>query len=94
MSWIMLLRSWLVLVCLFACLMGAIASPARADTVRHPLDALTSNEYETALTILQDQGLVNADSRYPFMRLQPPTKDTVLAWQPGEPFERSAFAMV
>ncbi|MEM9815328.1 MAG: hypothetical protein AAF827_02795 [Cyanobacteria bacterium P01_D01_bin.6] len=94
MSWLTLLRCWLVSVYLFCLLMGTTANSALAATVQHPLDALTVNEYKAALAVLKGEGLVNADSRYPFMRLQSPAKDTMLAWEPGEPFERSAFAMV
>jgi primary-amine oxidase len=61
--------------------------------VQHPLDDLTAAEYEETLAILQSDGLVDADSRYPFVRLQPLAKETVLAWEPGQPFERSAFVM-
>ncbi|MEO1095787.1 MAG: tyramine oxidase [Cyanobacteria bacterium J06638_28] len=94
MTWKQQLRSGFIAGCLFVLGLGMLASPAFADSAQHPMDALTATEYETALDILKDEGLVNEDSRYPFMRLQPPAKETVLAWQPGEPFERSAFAMV
>ncbi|MEM9006275.1 MAG: hypothetical protein AAGE59_22445 [Cyanobacteria bacterium P01_F01_bin.86] len=94
MAWIIGLRSWFVAVCLSALILLGMACPAMADSVQHPMDALTTAEYETALAILQDQGLVDQNSRYPFMRLQPLPKDTVLAWAPGQLFERSAFAMV
>ncbi|MEM6424994.1 MAG: hypothetical protein AAF728_07530, partial [Cyanobacteria bacterium P01_D01_bin.128] len=94
MSWITPLQYWFISICLLVGLMGTTASEALAGPVSHPLDSLSAAEYQQALAILQEQGLVNADSRYPFMRLEPPAKDTVLAWQPGESFERSAFAMV
>ncbi|NER81844.1 MAG: primary-amine oxidase [Leptolyngbya sp. SIO1D8] len=94
MSWMRGWQSGFVAICLSVfCLIG-IANPAFADTVQHPMDALTAAEYETTLNILKEQGFVDETSRYPFIRLQPPAKETVLAWQPGQPFDRAAFAMV
>lgn len=86
---------WMVMGCLALLLvvMGS-AGAALADSVKHPLDDLTAAEYKETLEILQSAGLVDADSRYPFVRLQPPVKETVLAWEPGQSFERSAFVMV
>lgn len=94
MAWITRLQYWFVSACLFLCLAIALPKAAIAAPAQHPMDALTAGEYESAIALLRDEGLVNDDSRYPFMRLQPPEKATVLAWEPGEPWERSAFAMV
>lgn len=58
------------------------------------MDVPSAAEYKTALNSLKDQGLVNKDSRYPFMRLQPPPKETVLASESGKPLECAAVAMV
>ena len=93
MCWMTCLR-WLVLACLFVALLGGTANPAWADAVQHPMDSLTAAEYEATLEILKGEGLVDESTLYPFVRLQPPSKATVLAWEPGEPFDRSAFARV
>ena len=87
-------RRWLIAVCVSIVLIFSAMSSALADAVQHPMDALSASEYKIALDILQDQGLVDESSRYPFIRLQPPPKEIVLAWEPGELFERSAFAMI
>lgn len=81
-------------VCLSAlCWIGEV-SPVWADAAPHPMDSLTAPEYEAAIALLKDQGKVDDNSRYPFIQLQPPPKDTVLAWQSGQPLDRSAFLMV
>ena len=65
-------RCWLYSILLYLLLLTGLAEDALADTVKHPMDSLTAAEYETAVVILQDEGLVDAASRYPFMRLQSP----------------------
>ncbi|MEO0532491.1 MAG: tyramine oxidase [Cyanobacteria bacterium P01_A01_bin.123] len=93
MSWIPCVRGWFISLCLLITVFIAGSGSAWA-AASHPMDALSPAEYKTALGILKDEGLVNEDSRYPFIQLQPPPKAAMLDWQPGEPFERSAFAMV
>ncbi|MEM9447940.1 MAG: hypothetical protein AAGA75_05345 [Cyanobacteria bacterium P01_E01_bin.6] len=94
MVWIAGLRYWFIAICFSLVLIGSTAEVALADAATHPMDALTADEYQTIKAVLTTAGFVDDGSRYPFIRLQPPAKETVLAWQPGEPFERSASAMI
>ncbi len=87
-------RCWLCSVVFSLLLLTGLTEDALADTVKHPMDSLTAAEYERTVAILQDEGLVDKASRYPFIQLQSPPKAQMLDWQPGDPFERSAFAMV
>ena len=94
MSWLTSLQRWGIAFFLSIFLMGGIAGAALADSVMHPMDALTVEEYQTMKTVLTTAGLIDEDSRYPFIQLHPPDKETVLAWKPGDLFDRSASAMV
>ncbi len=59
----------------------------------HPLDALSSEEIETAVAVLREAGQVDSATRYALIDLDEPAKEAVLAWQPGQPFPRKAFVM-
>ena len=59
----------------------------------HPLDPLSADEIETAVAVLRDAGDVDADTRLALIGLDEPEKRAVLAWQPGRPFTRKAFAV-
>src|SRR6185295_17990936 len=61
-----------------------LPSPSSAQAVRHPLDALTPQEYWTAFDVLRDSGQVDDKTRYATVRLNPPPKADVLRWQPGQ----------
>lgn len=63
-------------------------------TPTHPMDALTASEIETAVTLLQDSGLVGDQARFPTLTLLENDKSDVWAWREGTPFTRRAFAVV
>ena len=71
----------------------AATSPAvAADAPAHPLDALTGAEINRAVAILTAAKHVDAQTRYPTITLVENSKQSVLAWTPGQPFERLARA--
>lgn len=70
------------------------ASVLAQSASAHPMDALTAAEYALTKQVLTTAGHIDADSRFPLITLHEPPKATVLAWQPGDPTPRSAFAIV
>lgn len=75
---------------------SAATKPETAPGARatHPLDPLSIDELQQAAEIIRrSQGL--ADScRFPYLQLEEPDKAEVLAFVPGQPFSRRAFATV
>ena len=65
-----------------------------AAPVRHPLDALTSQEYWAVFETMKASGKLDAASRYAGINLHEPPKAEVLQWKPGDPFRREALAVV
>ncbi|MCY4654767.1 MAG: tyramine oxidase, partial [Dehalococcoidia bacterium] len=62
--------------------------------VNHPLDPLTPDEIVEAVTILKaDQGL-GSETRFETVTLNEPTKDAILGYKLGAPFDREAFFIV
>jgi primary-amine oxidase len=84
-------RQWLLSVVAIACVMLLGQTPAFA---LHPMDGLTADEYQQTVALLQQAALVSESSRYPTITLKDPPKAEMLAWEPGQPFERSAFVVV
>jgi primary-amine oxidase len=80
-----------VQIALVLVLCGSAASPAAEP---HPLDALTVREHWTVYDVLRGSGNLDAKTRFAAVRLHPPPKAEVLAWKPGEPFRREAFAAI
>lgn len=62
----------------------------------HPLDPLDSNEIKLVKQILLKENKVRDDSSslYTLINLQEPPKAEVLAYEPGQPFTREAYAFV
>ncbi len=62
----------------------------------HPLDPLDSNEIKLVKQILLQEQKVTHDSSslFSIINLQEPPKEEVLAYQPGQPFRREAYAFV
>ncbi|MEZ4457331.1 MAG: hypothetical protein R2882_12410 [Gemmatimonadales bacterium] len=81
-----------------AALAGCQAPPSRASdetpAPRHPLDPLAAEEYGQAVAILRAAGHVDDATRFTTIEVKDPDKATVLAWRPGTPVARSAFAVV
>ena len=74
-----------------AALTFAVAGPALAAPT-NPLDALTADEINRTVEILNAAKQVNADTRFPTITLLENPKAEVLRWSPGQPFERRARA--
>jgi primary-amine oxidase len=72
----------------------AAAVPLAAQTVEHPLDPLTFQEYWTVLETLRDAGRLNDETKFSIVTLRQPPKDLVWSWSPGSDFPRQAFAVV
>jgi primary-amine oxidase len=77
-----------------AILAVALANLVNAhDGEAHPLDALSADEITAAVATLHSAGLADAETRFPLIDLDEPSKAAVLAWQPGQPERRSAFVV-
>ncbi len=59
----------------------------------HPMDALTPNEVELAVSLLTKAGYVDESSLYPTITLLEAPKAIILKWKPGQPFTRKAFVV-
>jgi primary-amine oxidase len=60
----------------------------------HPLDPLSTDEIRRACELLVAEKKLGPDIRFAMVHLHEPAKAAVLAFQPGDAFERSAFLMV
>ncbi|HJP79322.1 MAG TPA: primary-amine oxidase [Pseudonocardiaceae bacterium] len=60
----------------------------------HPLDRLTAAEMREARGILADAGLITPATRFPALALIEPDRDTVFAFQPGDPIDRKVGAVL
>ena len=65
-----------------------------AFAASHPLDPLSAGEIRAAVDALWKAGRVDKTSRFAIVKLAEPDKQTVLAWTPGDPLPRRAFAAV
>lgn len=70
-----------------------IVTPCRgqapAASPRHPLDALTAEEIETAVALVEARD-DDEPRRYPLVHLREPAKEKVLAWTVGQAMPRAA----
>ena len=64
------------------------------QSIRHPMDPLTTQEYSAVITVLREEKYVDYASLYPMITLHEPTKAKVLQWKPGDPVKRQAFVIV
>jgi Cu2+-containing amine oxidase len=71
-----------------------VAAPVAGQTVEHPLDPLSFQEYWTVLEVLQAAGHMNDDTRFSIVHLRAPDKAVVWDWSKGKDFPRAAFAVV
>lgn len=62
--------------------------------VQHPLDSLTYEEHWMVLEVLRQEGRLDENTRFSRVLLAEPDKSYVRGWVPGDPIERSAFAVV
>lgn len=75
---------------LTAGLLALATAAGAAEAPSNPLDALTGPEIDAAVGLLRAAGKVSDATRYPTVTLIENSKASVLAWQPGQPFERRA----
>src|SRR5205807_300414 len=65
-----------------------------ADTTTHPLEPLTAQEVQLAITLLRDHGKVTPTTRFVSVSLKEPAKETVQQFTGREPIRREAFAVL
>ncbi|MBM3814848.1 MAG: hypothetical protein FJW20_24755 [Acidimicrobiia bacterium] len=65
-----------------------------SQTITHPLDPLSFQEYWTVLEALREEGRLDEETRFSMVNLKPPRKEGVWEWTKGEDFPREAFAIV
>ncbi|MCZ6672064.1 MAG: primary-amine oxidase [Verrucomicrobia bacterium] len=64
------------------------------ESVRHPMDPLTTQEYSSVITVLREGNYVDEAGLYPLITLHEPSKAEVWRWIPGEALPRQAFVIV
>jgi primary-amine oxidase len=70
---------------------GRTDAPAQGP---HPLDPLTKDELAATGAVLRDAGKVAESTRFVLIHLHEPPKAKVLAYRPGRPLSRQAFAVL
>lgn len=70
------------------------ASAAVQAAPSHPLDPLSASEIATAFRVIEADSRFPRGAFFPLVGLKEPPKSEVLAWSPGQPFRREAFAQV
>jgi primary-amine oxidase len=73
---------------------GSRPASFRAAGPASPVDPLTASEIETAFRVIQGSQRFPKGAFFPIVTLDEPPKSAVLAWHPGRPFARRAFANV
>ena len=75
---------------------GSWAAPlaGAAPSDEGPLDPLTAAEIGATRDVIEASNKYLAGSFFPIVTLKEPPKSELLAWDPGEPFRREAFANV
>ena len=79
-------------VAAFTPVVGSSSMPVGSNA--HPLDPLSAEEIQKACELLTTKKQLGAECRFAMVHLHEPPKAEVLAYQPGEAMERSAFLMV
>lgn len=70
------------------------ADTASASQPLNPLDPLSADEIQTTFTVIEHAKNLADGTFFPVVKLSEPAKSDVLAWSPGQPFGRKAFANV
>jgi primary-amine oxidase len=68
--------------------------PAAAEAADAPLDPLSGPEIRTAIKAIESSSSFPSGAFFPLVTLKEPKKADLLAWSPGKPFSREAFANV
>jgi primary-amine oxidase len=76
------------------CLLITCVSSSLAQAPRHPLDALSAQEFWTVYEVMHASGRVDSLTRFFGVNLREPPKAEVLRWRAGQPFRREALAVV
>lgn len=63
-----------------------------AQQPEYPLDPLTATEMRKTVEILKSSGTISGKDLFNIINLKEPQKKEVLAYKPGQPFRREAFA--
>jgi len=82
-----------VLVALSAALIMLAPHKSHSEAT-HPLDALDAAEIMQSAALLRAAGHADDETPILSLRLNPPAKEKVLEWQPGEPISRQAIAII
>lgn len=69
------------------------AKSGQSEAAIHPLDPLSTTELAKATGILRQEKGLGGTWRFPYLQLQEPDKAAVVAFEPGKPFSRKAFAL-
>ena len=64
------------------------------NTIKHPLEPLTAQEIQLAVSMLKDLGKVTPTTRFISVSLKEPNKAFVHAFTGKEPFAREASAVI
>ena len=75
-------------------LYGTESARAAPTAPGEPLEPLSVAEIDTAVSLIEAHTRFPAGGFFPLVNLKEPPKSEVLAWDPGEPFRREAFANV
>ena len=70
------------------------AGRGAVSTATHPLDPLTAEEVSAAVELLRRERGLNDRCRFAGVVLNEPPKEQVLAFKPGDSFDREAFCVV
>jgi primary-amine oxidase len=93
-------RLILILIVVFGFSCGASAQQDATEgdpsviVASHPLDALTSDEVSSVARLLVAAGHADDKTLFAAITLLEPAKASVLAWAPGQPFDRRAFVVL
>src|SRR3954452_9295386 len=71
-----------------------LAAPAARAAATAPEDPLDGQEIRTAIKTIESASSFPAGAFFPIVTLKEPKKADLLAWSPGKPFAREAFANV
>jgi primary-amine oxidase len=69
-------------------------SSAMAKIVQHPLDPLTPQEIDQAVTLVRQHQALTGSVRFATVMLNEPSKSAVLNFSPGDPIQREAFLIL
>lgn len=76
------------------CVARACNKPIGVQSIKHPLEPLTAQEVQLAVSLLKDQGKVTPTTRFVSVSLKEPNKDLVHRFKDKEPIRREAFAVL